>query len=67
MNEGRPKLNLAVVWRPGNCPFDDRPIELFDLTVQCPECATFYHEVCWLFYGNRCASLGCGGRTEKGH
>lgn len=60
----RDRADKSVVWRPGLCPFDGQPIELFDATVQCPECDTFHHADCWEFNGRRCARLGCHGATS---
>lgn len=50
-----------VVWQPGNCPFCDNPIGLFEETVRCPGCKTLYHAVCWRYNGGRCGRLGCDG------
>jgi hypothetical protein len=35
-----------------------------DKAVRCSACGIDYHRECWHYLGERCARLGCGGRSE---
>jgi hypothetical protein len=64
MPTSQPRENDGVMWRPGECPFCGKTIDLFDPTIRCPRCDTFHHRWCWTYNADHCARL-CDGTTRN--
>ncbi len=53
-----------------HCPICGTPVEKYVqqselVAVECVDCGTLYHKVCWEQSGNKCAMIGCASTSYR--